>query len=133
MCGCVCMCGCFGNMCTCIYCSVLCFFSVSFMYIYSYLFCLYCCKDCCHRVTTELQLVVVVVVVAVVIIIIIIISQIFVHISARRLLIIPGHHGVPQVLLSIPNYLQRAATCFFKIVYNYLQTTLPLHYCNMSY
>ena len=38
------MCGCFGNMCTCIYCVVLfvlCFCIVSFMYIYSYLFCLY--------------------------------------------------------------------------------------------
>ena len=33
--------GCFGNMCTCIYCvlyCLYCFFTVSFMYIYSYLF-----------------------------------------------------------------------------------------------
>ena len=37
------LCGCFGNMCTCM-CFVLfvqCFCVVSFMYIYSYLFCLY--------------------------------------------------------------------------------------------
>ena len=38
---CCCMCGCFGNMCTCIYCVfvlfVLCFCIVPFMYIYSYL------------------------------------------------------------------------------------------------
>ena len=52
MCGCVYtyvgvfwqLCGCFGNMCTCIYCVfvlfVLCLCIVSFMYIYSYLFCL---------------------------------------------------------------------------------------------
>ena len=59
------MCGCFGNMYTCIYCvlfllcCVLCI--VSFMYIYCYLFCLHWCKDYCHRVTTQLQLVVVVV------------------------------------------------------------------------
>jgi len=36
---------CFGNMCTCIYCVLycllLCFCIVSFMYIYSFLFCLY--------------------------------------------------------------------------------------------
>jgi hypothetical protein len=84
-------------------------------------------------VTTQLQLVLVVVIVVIIIIIIIILSQIFVHISARRSLIIPGHHGVPQVLHSIPNNLQRAATCIFKIVYNYLQIILPLQYCNMSY
>ena len=61
----VCVCGgfltivwVFSNMGTCIYCfvlSVLCFFIVSFMYIYSYLFCLYLCKDCCHRVKIQLQ------------------------------------------------------------------------------
>jgi energy-coupling factor transporter transmembrane protein EcfT len=50
------MCGCFVNMCTCIYCV---FFIISFMYIYCYFFCLYRCKCCCHRVTTQLQLVVV--------------------------------------------------------------------------
>jgi len=57
------MCGCFGNMCTCIYnflyCFVLRFYIFSFMYIYSYLFCLYECEDCCHRVKTQLQFVVV--------------------------------------------------------------------------
>ena len=65
------MCGCFGNMCTCIYCVfllfVLCFCIVSFMYIYSYLLLLYWCKDYCRRVTTQLQLVVVLVVVVVVV------------------------------------------------------------------
>ena len=39
------MCGCFGNMHTCIYrvfyCFPCVFCNVSFMYIYSYLFCLY--------------------------------------------------------------------------------------------
>ena len=65
VCVCVCVgggwqsCGCFGNMCTCIYCvlySLYCVFCiVSFMYIYPYLFCLYYCKDYCHRVTTQLQ------------------------------------------------------------------------------
>ena len=44
---CVCVsfviCGCFGNMCTCIYCVVYCFttFLYCCMYIYSYLFYLY--------------------------------------------------------------------------------------------
>jgi hypothetical protein len=60
------MCGCFVNMCTCIYC-FLCV--VSFMYIYSYLFCLYLCKDYCHRVTSQLQLVVVVIIIIIIIII----------------------------------------------------------------
>ena len=39
------LCGCFGNMCTYIYCVLYCLYCVfcivSFMYIYSYLFCLY--------------------------------------------------------------------------------------------
>jgi len=39
------MCGCFGNMCTCIYSVLYCLYCVFcivlFMYIYSYLFCLY--------------------------------------------------------------------------------------------
>ena len=34
---------------------VLCFCTVSFMYIYSYSFCLYWCQDYCHRVTNQLQ------------------------------------------------------------------------------
>ena len=36
---CVCVCGCFGNMCACIYCVLYCVFVL--FYIYSYLFCLY--------------------------------------------------------------------------------------------
>ena len=59
VCVCVCVgfvtCGCFGNMCTCIYCfvlSVLFFLYCSvYMSVYSYLFCLQWCKDYCHRVT----------------------------------------------------------------------------------
>jgi hypothetical protein len=39
------VCGCFSNMCTCIYCILYCLYCifciVSFMYIYSYLFCQY--------------------------------------------------------------------------------------------
>ena len=39
------MCGCFGNMCNCIYCVLYCLYCVFcivlFMYIYSYLFCLF--------------------------------------------------------------------------------------------
>ena len=75
------MCGCFGNMCTCIYCVLYCLYYVfrivSFMCIYSYLFCLYRCKDYCHRVTTQLQLVVVAEAVIIIIIIIVIIIIIF--------------------------------------------------------
>ena len=41
----VCICGCFGNVCTCVYWVLYCLYCVfcivSFMYIYSYLFCLY--------------------------------------------------------------------------------------------
>jgi Na+/H+-dicarboxylate symporter len=62
--------GCFGNMCTCIYCVLYCLYRV--FCIISFAFCLYLCKDYSHRVTTHLQLVVVVVVVVIIIIIIII-------------------------------------------------------------
>ena len=71
----VCMCGCFGNKCICIYCVLYClncfFCIVSFMYeyIYSYLFCIYQCKDYCHRVTTQMQLVVIITIIIIIIII----------------------------------------------------------------
>ena len=66
------MCGCFGNMCTCIYCvlyGLYCVFCiVSFMYIYSYLFCLYLRKDYCHGVTTQLQLITIIIIIIMIII-----------------------------------------------------------------
>jgi hypothetical protein len=52
------LCGCFGNVYLYLLCFVLlvlCFYIVSFMYIYSYLFCLFQCKDYCHRAKTQLQ------------------------------------------------------------------------------
>ena len=64
------MCGCFGNMWTCIYCvlyRLYCYCIVSFMYIYSYLFCLYWCKDYCHRVTTQLQLIIIIIITIIII------------------------------------------------------------------
>jgi len=72
------MCECFGNMCTCIVCTVF-FCIVSFMYIYSYLFCLYQCKDYSHRVSTQLQLI---------IIIIIIISVVNEHLNVQTTLLL---------------------------------------------
>ena len=70
-------CGCFGNMCTCIYCVLYflyCVFCiVSFMYIYSYLFCLYWCKDYCHRLTTQLQLLLLLLLLVVVVVVVIVI------------------------------------------------------------
>jgi uncharacterized membrane protein len=57
MCGCVCMCGCFGNMCTCIYCVLYflyCLFYVSFRLC---IFSLICCVCTSVRTTaTEWQL-----------------------------------------------------------------------------
>jgi len=55
------------------------------------------------------------------------------HISARRSLIIPGYHGVPQVLQTIRHYLQQAAKFFFKTVYSSFKIIWPLRYCNLSY
>ena len=64
---CVCVgsvkCGCFGNMCTCIYCVLCCFF----MYIYSYLFCLYQSKDYCHRVASQLQEVIIIIIIIIIV------------------------------------------------------------------
>ena len=65
------MCGCFGNMCTGIYCVLYCLYCVccivSFVYIYSYLFCLYQCKEYCHRLTTQLQLIIIIIIIIIII------------------------------------------------------------------
>ena len=62
------MCGCFGNMYTCIYCVLYClccvFSILSFMYIYSFF---YLCKDYCHRMTTQLQLVIIIIIIIIII------------------------------------------------------------------
>jgi hypothetical protein len=59
------VCGCFGNICTSIYCVLYClyfvFCIVPFMYIYSYLFCLYLCMDYC-RVIAQLQLEIIIII-----------------------------------------------------------------------
>jgi hypothetical protein len=44
-----------GSLILCFVLFVLCFCTVSFMYIYPYLFCLYWCSEYCHRVTTEVN------------------------------------------------------------------------------
>jgi hypothetical protein len=62
------MCGCSGNMYTCIYCVLYCLYRVLYCLFYVYLFgFLYYFKDYCHKVTTQLHLLVVVVVVVVVV------------------------------------------------------------------
>ena len=62
VCVCFVMCGCFSNMCTCIYWYLLYFvlfvlcFLYCFFYVYLFLFVLlYYCKNYCHRVTNEMQ------------------------------------------------------------------------------
>jgi hypothetical protein len=68
-------CGCFGNMCTCLYCVLYCLYCVfcivQFMYFYSCLFCLYYCKNYCHWLTTQLQLIIMIIIIINLIIIVI--------------------------------------------------------------
>jgi hypothetical protein len=64
------MCGCFGNICTCICCFLYClycvFCTVSFMYIYSYLFCLYERKNYYHLLETHLQLIIIIIIIIII-------------------------------------------------------------------
>jgi hypothetical protein len=55
------VCGCFGNMCTCIYCVLYCLYSV-FVFICLCLFILtgFVCKDYCHWAKNQLQLIMVI-------------------------------------------------------------------------
>ena len=62
------MCGCFGNMCTFIYCVFVLFHLCTFILI-----CFVCTrvKDYCQRVTTQLQLVIIIITIIIIVIIII--------------------------------------------------------------
>ena len=60
MCGfcnvCVYMCGCFGNMCTCIYSVLYCLYCVFVLFrLCTFILICFVCKDYCNRVTTQLQ------------------------------------------------------------------------------
>jgi len=50
------MCGCFGNMCTCLYCVLYCLYRVFVLFLLCmFILICYWYKDYCHRVKTQLQ------------------------------------------------------------------------------